>query len=81
MKSTDVEVYIDGACKGNGADNSVSSIGIFWPSNHSLNVKKRLPEKTNSQAELVAAITALEIVMFLQNDFLDLKFYVMILSN
>lgn len=54
-------VYVDGSCENNGHKNPVAGIGVYFGPNDKRNVGKIIPEiKTNNQAELLAAITALE---------------------
>ena len=54
-----VEIYIDGAARGNPGE---SGIGVFIKESHDSirEIKKYLGTKTNNQAEYTALITALE---------------------
>jgi ribonuclease HI len=59
-------VYCDGACPNNGQEGARAGIGIFFGHGDARNVSRRLPasayRQTNQVAELVAAITALEML-------------------
>jgi len=57
---TTIEVYIDGASRGNPGD---SGIGIFFKNNEQYNYKKYIGIGTNNNAEYTALITALEIAV------------------
>lgn len=50
------EVYTDGACSGNGRNDSKAGIGVYFGANNPNNVCKRLPGsiQTNNRAELAA---------------------------
>lgn len=65
-KSEAVEIYIDGAARGNPGE---SGIGIFIKENNdkTREIKKYLGTKTNNQAEYTALIEALESVKGLRN--------------
>jgi ribonuclease HI len=56
-------VYIDGSCRGNGSPDARAGIGICSSDGirYSKNVTKELGKCTNQRAELLAAITALDI--------------------
>ncbi|KAL4648982.1 ribonuclease H1 [Arapaima gigas] len=56
-----VVVYTDGCCTGNGKHGARAGIGVYWGTDHPLNVAERLQGKqTNQRAELQAACRALE---------------------
>ncbi len=58
-------VYTDGSCKNNGKINAIAGIGIFFEKNDKRNVSKIIKGKnihTNNSAELIAIITAYEII-------------------
>lgn len=56
-----VVVYTDGCCSKNGRLGARAGIGVYWGSDHPLNVAERLPgRQTNQRAELQAACKALE---------------------
>ena len=61
---TPVEIYIDGASRGNPGD---SGIGIFFKNNEQYNFKKYIGIGTNNNAEYTALITALEISILLKS--------------
>jgi ribonuclease HI len=55
-----VTVFTDGACSNNGKDTASAGVGIFWGSNHPLNVSKKLyGQQTNNRAEIIAALIAI----------------------
>jgi len=54
-------VYCRGTCKGNGAENAVAGIGIWWVPGDSRNMKERCPgDQTNNRAEMLSIIRVLE---------------------
>jgi ribonuclease HI len=57
---TTIEIYIDGASRGNPGD---SGIGIIFKNNEQYNFKKYIGIGTNNNAEYTALITALEIAI------------------
>ena len=66
MEPDAVEIYIDGAARGNPGE---SGIGVFIKENNdkTREIKKYLGTKTNNQAEYSALIEALESVKELRN--------------
>ncbi|CAF0709871.1 unnamed protein product [Brachionus calyciflorus] len=60
FKSQKMIVYTDGACSNNGKPNATAGIGVFWGTNHPLNISKRLNGlQTNNRAEITAAVVAI----------------------
>jgi ribonuclease HI len=61
-----VVVHVDGACPGNGTQNAVGGVGIYFgpssPYNLSAPVNKTTKPSTSQQAELHAALNALRII-------------------
>lgn len=52
-------VYTDGACLGNGRSSPKAGIGVFFETNHPLNISAPVDGKqTNNAAELQAATSA-----------------------
>ena len=66
--NTPIDVYIDGASRGNPGD---SGIGIIFKNNEQYNFKKYIGIGTNNNAEYTALITALEIAI--KSNLLKLK--------
>jgi len=58
-----MDIYVDGACTGNGTTKSKAGIGIFFGDNHPLNLSKELDgtNLTNNIAELNAVLYALKL--------------------
>jgi ribonuclease HI len=60
---TQVIVYTDGCCLGNGTNNTTGGIGVYFPSNNKRNISEPIhPPTTNNKCELLAVIKALEII-------------------
>ncbi|KAF9519636.1 hypothetical protein BS47DRAFT_1324331 [Hydnum rufescens UP504] len=56
-----IEVYTDGACRGNGKAGSTAGVGVWFGPGHTKNLSERCPGvQTNNRAELIAIIRALE---------------------
>lgn len=59
-------IYTDGSCVNNGKENAIAGIGIYFSKNKhpsiSQTLDKNIYKQTNNTAELLAIITALEIV-------------------
>jgi ribonuclease HI len=59
-------IYTDGSCVNNGKENAIAGIGIYFPNDKhpsiSQTLDKNIYKQTNNTAELLAIITALEIV-------------------
>ncbi|CAG0909755.1 unnamed protein product, partial [Cyprideis torosa] len=59
----DVVAYTDGSCENNGRFGAVAGIGVWFAENHPLNVSRRcIGRQTNNNAEIQAALYAVEIV-------------------
>lgn len=57
-----VQVYIDGACKGNGTPQAVGGIGVYFCPKNPYNVSERIKGlATNNKAEMYAAFKAINI--------------------
>jgi ribonuclease HI len=57
-------IYTDGACTRNGKAGAAAGIGVYFGEDDPRNVSKRVegPKQTNNVAELLAVITAIEII-------------------
>jgi ribonuclease HI len=64
MIKTELSVYVDGSCKGNGKPNAKSGIGIYFGKKDPRNVSAFLKGKvhTNNIAELTAILVVLKII-------------------
>jgi ribonuclease HI len=62
VKPSNMVVYTDGSCHGNGSKDARGGIGVYWGPDNPLNLAERLEgqPQTNQRAELTAAIRALE---------------------
>lgn len=57
-----VQVYIDGACTGNGTPQAVGGIGVYFCDKNPYNISERISGvATNNRAEILAAIKAINI--------------------
>ncbi|THV06488.1 hypothetical protein K435DRAFT_848971 [Dendrothele bispora CBS 962.96] len=58
---SDLVVYCDGACKGNGKPGSIAGVGVWWGHDDERNIAERCPgAQTNNRAELLALGRVLE---------------------
>ncbi|KAF5311802.1 hypothetical protein D9619_002783 [Psilocybe cf. subviscida] len=56
-------VYSDGACKGNGKQDPVAGVGVWWGPDDPRNLYERCPGlQTNNRAELIAILRVLETI-------------------
>jgi ribonuclease HI len=57
-----ISVSVDGACRSNGQENAIASIGVYFEhhTDHNLSQVLRILQPTNQKAELIAAIRGLE---------------------
>uniref|UniRef100_A0A6B2LDH0 ribonuclease H n=1 Tax=Arcella intermedia TaxID=1963864 RepID=A0A6B2LDH0_9EUKA len=57
-----IVIYTDGACPGNGTDNAVAGVGVYFGYKDPRNLSEKLggPRQTNQRAEIMAAIRGLE---------------------
>jgi ribonuclease HI len=65
---SEVSVYTDGACEGNGQKGSRGGVGVWWGDGHPNNISKPLDGlQTNNRAELTAVLEALKMMDVSQN--------------
>eukprot|EP01117_Protostelium_nocturnum_P008886 TRINITY_DN3187_c0_g1_i3.p1 TRINITY_DN3187_c0_g1~~TRINITY_DN3187_c0_g1_i3.p1 ORF type:complete len:176 (-),score=54.49 TRINITY_DN3187_c0_g1_i3:34-561(-) len=64
FKSRKMIIKVDGACRNNGKEEAIASIGVYFGEGDAQNISNvfRDVEPTNQKAELVAGIRALETV-------------------
>lgn len=72
MLDNTIEIYTDGTCLNNGKENSIATIGIYFPNKEYENISKKLKDlkllgfddraHTNNTGELFAILEALNIV-------------------